>query len=717
MAFDISSRWKLAIVFLKKYFTWFLAHVKIIASLVIISAILVLTPSVFFHLKNDKSGIEEKINKFISTSGLIISCDGISIAGYGNILLYNVRVSAFNDSTKSKNMLTIPVLIASVDLIKSGFSNSLVIKKIILKDARWTYWAVEKQLNQYISTQITKYLKKNPDFEIQLKSSLITIIFEKQNYDRERWNILINKGFIESRQGKVKLSLQYNDLPWGKGKLVYHPSMCEHCELFHGDYKMDFNNFPVNRVSWFFPDLKLTDGFIDLKGEVSCNHINEKQNDLAIKSSVNFNHISVLDNADHFIFDRDRFRAELEFQENSIETKVDYSGYWNKSAFNGHYVKKSQSIWPETFSFLLDNHSNYSIPLLYGYRLEGLRTIQLDIHEDKENKTFRQMNGKLSINAGKLKDSEKKTILVFPEVILDLENNIFKGNLRANKLQSNVHFTFSGSVNPYKKLINTQIEYNDYKKNDLVEFSDVAFEVNETGKIDSENISWSDVKDYYETLHNEWEKNINSDQFKGWRPSILRERVWFQKYLLRTSLDNDIEIKSWKQNSSEDNGIPVSGNIKYINNFAELSLSGGDQKYYFAIDTGSSYPLIRGEYQLKSSESNDFSRLWLPPGLISSFQQLRIDYRFSTSGEHPADIMQNYNGNGALFFQGAKINTPDKNMAGIWEKLNLDIRNYSGKINVNLSGEKEDASISAWGSFDPKTNAQWEMKSSSYQKR
>jgi len=408
-----------------------------------------------------------------------------------------------------------------------------------------------------------------------------------------------------------------------------------------------------------------------------------------------------------------RIDLDLSFLNNGDKILTEYTGFWNKSPIKGTFEKSVKNIYPEKFIFSLDNRNDNPIPLVFGYKLNGLKGLQFDMHEDPLGKTYRILNGNFLTGMGSLMNEKNEVSLELPNVSLKIDHNKFTGNLNMNKTKSDLKFHFSGDIVPYARTIDTQIEFDDYRRNIPLSYNGVAFEINETGEIKSDNIYWNDIEVYYKNILEKWSASINNEQYKGWRPSIFREHAWFQKFLMRTTIQNTISINHFYRNDNVNTFVPVSGSFSFNNSIFDLQLAGNEQYLNLAIDATSSYPLIRGEYKLFFTEFNSFSGNWIPKQIISKFYDAIIDYKYMTSGERPVDLYNNYNGNGTIILNKASVKLNDNKIPEEWGKVNLDLRYFGDKIQINVNGNNETTTMNGWGTFDKK-ETNWNIKTTEF---
>ncbi|MDH4263737.1 MAG: hypothetical protein OEV78_11895 [Spirochaetia bacterium] len=681
----------------------------------IIFALILFIPFFLFNIFTAKNKIAQQIQTLSAKNNIIFSSDGIVKGNYRDIVLYNVRINENNEDSNKQPLLTVPELRIIPDIFQSIKNKTLVIKKIVLKDARWRVSGKNDASNKELQDRILNVLRAYSNFDVILLNNMISVMFEKENYERQIWNVLIYKGYIHSVKGKVEVSLYYNDLPWGKGHVIFSPDLCKSCNLFNGKYNIDLNQLPINRISWYFETLKFKNGFIDIKSDVLYLN-NGKEDEIDIKSDIQINDILVFDMSNETVLENSHFDLDIKYQNKDEQIQSEFTGKWKKTPFTGFYRKKQKSVYPEIFTFTVDNKKEKTIPLLFGYKLEGLKLFNLDLHEDKENKVYRVLSGSLiTSNDGNILDLDNKTLLKIPNTTLNLDNNKFDAILNIIKSQSDLEFSISGTILPVNKIIDTQIEFDDYQKNKSISYNGVIFEINETGKIKSNNLYWKDLKSYYEKVSEIWINKIASDQYKGWRPSIFRERDWFQKYLIRTSFDNTVSIDNWFYIENNEHSIPVMGSLIFKNSILDLQLKSDLQNFNFIIDVNSNTPIIRSDYKLFFTKLDDYSCNWYPSNLISRFNGSTIEGKFNTSGERPTDILNNFNSTTSILLQNAILIIDDKKTSDELKTVNLDIRKYGDKIQMNLNGENDTISISGYGSFEPDKNL-WNIKTSVLQK-
>jgi hypothetical protein len=672
-------------------------------------------PGFLLNLFLDKNKINTLIQSLSSESKAVFSFDGIVKGRFSDIIVYNVRISDRFENSNKQPLLTIPELRITPNIFQSIRSQTLVVKKITLHDARWRFSGKDNYLNKEQQDRIINLLNRNVDFNIVLINNIVSVILEKENYERQVWNIAIDRGFIRSEKSKVEIFVHYNDLPWGKGSITFSPDLCKTCGLFHGKYNIHLQNLPLNRLSWFFDSLALNNGFIDIASSVEfTNH--GKDDETSILSHIRADDVFVTDMSNHPVLENSRFDLDVKFQNKNELIQSEFSGLWKKTPFKGVFVKHKKSAYPETLAFFLDNRKESAIPLPYGFKLDGLKSFHIDLHEDSEKKVYRILSGSFLTGKGVILDQDNQTILQLPDAAVNLENNKFTANVSLVKNKTDIKFNFSGSILPVNKTIETQIEYGDYRKNQLLSYNGVVFEINETGKIDSENIYWQDIETYYQSIRKIWNKSIKDDQFKGWRPSIFRERDWFQKYLMRTTLDNTLSVNNWRYVEKENHTVPVFGTLTLNNSILDLKLNNDRQNYNMMIDMNSNSPLIRGEYKLLFPKLDGYSGNWFPSGLISKFGEASVDGKFNASGERPSDILTNYNATGSIVLQNTVLVIDDKKTSDVLSKVNLDVRSYGDKYQININGENETATISGYGSFDVEKNG-WNIKTTVLKKR
>ena len=700
--------------FITKYspfFSKFRYYILISFTIIILFSVL---PGFIISIFIDKNKIYKQINTMSIENNIKFASDGIVKNWYRDIIIYNVRVSDNSATQNQQQIITIPELRIIPNLFLSIEQKKLNIEKIILKDARWKYLRKDNSLDHELQKKIMKLLMLTSDYNVVLINNTITLTFEKKNYERQIWNIPVDHGFIKSEKNKIQISIYYDDLAWGNGRLNFSPDLCNQCNLLNGKYDINLSKLPLNRISWFFDPLKFNDGFIDLKSTMLYVDT-EKNKEIDLKSNVHMRNVLISDIANHPVLENSQIDLDIVYQDKSEFVHSEFNGYWKKSQFKGAFTKKKKSAYPESLIISLDNKRESPIPLLYGYSLEGLKTFNIAVQEDKTGKSFLSMNGLfLTSKNGGIVDPDHILAINLPDVSLTLDNNQFNGIINLAKNQSDLKFHFTGSVIPYNKTIETQIEFDDYTKNKQISYNGVVFEIIENGEINSDNLNWKDFEMYYENIDNWWNNSIKNDQYRGWRPSIFRERDWFQKYLMRSSVNNSLTIKNWR--FSEQQSVPVTGSIKLNNSIFDIQLNSEPQFYNLMIDMTNNTPLFRGEYKLLFEKLNNYSIYWFPRGLISRFTESMAESKFTTSGEHPVDLLTNFNSNETIQLKKAVITVDDQKPSDEWEKLNLDIRKYGSKYQINLNGENESSSINGWGSYDKDDNG-WKIKTSVLQKR
>lgn len=716
MASDFANLWKSR---LPNAFKKIILAVKSNKITVILGAFLLtaalLAPSFLFFLFFDKNQMGKNISGMSETNAFSVSYAGISSGWFNKIIIHDFRLLPQLDSNKSRESFNAPEIILVTDFWASVKTKSIVIKKIILKNARWKFSYEGENSEQFLKGEAEKLLKKYKDFHIELKNNLFSIVYEKKNYEREKFNLLTDNGTLVSDKGKLQFDLAYNDLPWGKGTIKAELENCDHCSILSGSYDIKSKNFPINRLSWFFPDYKLTDGFIDLRAKIRYQD-NPGQEKTGISLRFELSDLAVFDLKDYPVLKNERFNTEAKYSKNNNETRVTFNGDWNKAGFKGVYEKEDKDLWPKTLTFALDNKSDHDIPLPYGFILEGLKEAKFEILEDPKKTAYRNLNGLLDISSGKLVNPQGRIELSIPNVHINLNANKADGKIALVKGQSDLDFSFSGDIKPYTRLIENQIENANDEKIKSISSNGVAFELNETGNLKAGNLYWRDFQEYYNNLDDIWKSKTANEQFAGWKPSLLRERSWFQKYFLRSYFENKVEIGNWFAGEKEPPGFTVSGNLNYIGSVLDLTLTHDEQRFYFGIDATNNYPLLRSEYNLEFKNDSKFSDLWLAENLFGSYNELTVNGHFSTSGERAIDIQENLNGSDTCRLTQAVFMHDLKNKSSIWNQMNLETRRYGSKIVINLNGENEEAAITAWGNYNEKGKKHWKLKKSVLQK-
>ena len=697
--------------FINTYLTISLRLRLLIISVFFLIIIFTFLPGFLFHFFFDKNKFGRQIQQTSGQNKVVFSSDGIITSWFGNIIMYNARIS---EAVGQQPLVTISELRIIPDIFKSTLQKKIIPSKIILKDARWKYLGKENNFSREFQNRLKENLRLNSDFNIILFNNIVTLVFERKNYERQIWNIVIDRGFIRSKKNQTKIFLHYKDIPWGKGDLTFWPALCDTCDLLHGKYKITLEDLPVNRISWFFEFYKLNNGFLDLKSDMEYSPA-ASGDEIIIKSKIHLQNFMVSDLSDNPIIENPDSVLEIQYKDHKREIQSEFSGHWANIPFRGKVTSRGKNILPESFFISIDNRKTRNLPLLYGYRMEGFKTLDFHLNEDPEGKIFRIINGNLLADKASIFDSQNQELFQIPLISLNLDRNHFNIDLSLKKNKSDARFRLSGTLFPVAKTIETQLEFDDYRKNETVLQNNVIYETSETGKIESENIFWQDIQPVFQKSIKWWKDIVTEDQYKGWRPSIFRERVWVQKYLLRTNLDNEISIKNWQVGETEKTNIPVTGALTLKNSIFDFLLNSNNQKFQITVDMNNNSPALKGKYLLNFSKPESFSAIWLPAGLVSKFSESTIEGEFSSSGDHPYDIVNNFNADYKIFFRNAILNHDGIKSSETWKALNFDLKKIGEKMHLNLNGENENVSISGWGSPD-EGNKFWNLKTTLVQK-
>jgi len=685
-----------------------------IAALSLLVTVSLLLPALFLTIFFDKNEFNKQIHSLSSTNNLLFTSDGVIRGNFRDIIFYNVRIKDASESPGQLPLLAIPELRIKVNILRSVMGRKTVLDKIILKDARWRYVGKDGTFNKELQASIADLLGRHGDFNLVLVNNTVTLVFEKKNYDRETWNIVLKRGSIRSLKNKVTVTFRYDDLPWGNGQLTFSPLLCPQCSLFQGTYEVRLQELPLNRLSWFFAPLKLQNGMVDIASDVTYTN-NGKENEIEIKADIQVKDILATEASNSPVLENPRLDLDIRYSDKAGAVQSEFTGYWKKSPFKGAFAKKHKSVYPETLSFSLDNNGR-TIPLLYGFKLKGLQSFRFDLGEDKTGKAYRILNGNFVAEKGAILNAENVSELQIPRAVIKLENNACTGSLSLARNSSDLNFSFSGSVLPINKMIDTVVEFEDYQKNKNISYNGVVFEITETGELNSENLHWKDIEPYYDYARGAWKNSVKNDLYRGWRPSLFRERDWFQKYLMRTSFNNTVIIKDWHSTADDNGNTPLSGLLNLNNSIFNLELAGGDQRFNFSFEMTGNTPIIRGDYKLALSRQDSFSNRWLPAGLVPKFGSSTVEAKYTASGERPIDIVENYNATAAFLLENVSVLIADKKTSDVLTRANLDVRSYGTKYQVNLGGENDVSTVSSWGNYDPENNG-WKINSTILPKR
>jgi hypothetical protein len=671
---------------------------------------LIILELVFGWYYNSKT-IESTIAVLNQITGFSVTYDGLGKSFLPGFILYNTRVS-MNFDGQHNPLIAIPELVLKPDILKSVLYRKIIPGRIVIKNARWDL-RVNKAINSFLDKNLSQVLKTHPEFQILLKNNIMTLTYEKKNYEREKWNIKVKKAFVDSGKSGITASLYYDDKPWGKGEIFYQPDLCPDCSLKNGQGTASLKNLPVNRLSWFFKDYKLVKGEISLETAFTLTR-EDKNPGFKTNSELQIKDILVTSHEDKTILEAKKFQIAIDLERNKELVKSVFLGKLNKSGFQGNFEKTHFAVLPENFRFILENSGNYTLPLFYGYSINGIKKVMVEIRENPDKQIFREISGDLVIANGRLTDIDQSVILQFPQISFHMEKNKFNGQISAIKGKSDINLELLGSFTPVLRKILTHIEFDDYTKNKIVEKNAVFWNINEEGKFSGKNILWIDFADFYKKLENTWNRKVNIDGFKGWRPSILREREWFQSFFFFSNYKNEIFIENWQNETPQ---VSVTGSMNYTGATFETNLVSGGNYLKFIIDANSNYPVMRGELEYTFNSINEFAEIWLPPKFANSVSSYKISSNFVTSGERLLDISNNYIKTSRIFFNDVKLHYDIEKNQPEWQLFELNLRQYGKRINANYSGFNENSTITGWGSYNDNEDALWKVKNSIVPKR
>ncbi|MES0488532.1 MAG: hypothetical protein ABUK01_00965 [Leptospirales bacterium] len=658
--------------------------------------------------------IKNQIEEFINQMPLAVSYDGIAFGAYNGIELYNLRISSETDFSREKVLLQTPVLRLGFSLIDLVFHRKWTIDKVEIDRGTVELQREENGENRELLNRFVELIQKE-DSPVIIFSNSKFIYKNTYGENNFTWKFRRINGTIESNAKSIFVNLNLADRVWGDGDFEYRSATCENCEAGHGNYKISFSDLPLDRLHDIFSEYIFKGG--EAEGKLEVVYLPDNEKIIDVTGDVTLEEVKLKRGEEYFL---ECSLAKLHggFNTDIKEWNLYFNGIWDESAIDFKFAKNPKSKWPNIFRLDLTPAIDSQLYFPYGYVVDGLNKLTIDIQKvEGRPDNFVIHEGRLIWKKGSFQ-SLNYTPLQFNirEADVSIKENEFAAKATLVKNQSDVTFSMHGSIETYlKNAIISNYRYGRADKRSVIR-TILAFKTDTEGAITSENLSWNDLSEYYDTFTKQWHQSLITGMAQGWRAPIMHDREWFHKYIYSTNINFTLDLKNVIY--GEKLGVPLSGKMYIQKQIFQFDVSDAEKenKIYVRWNATQKYPFLSGSFRFTFSELSPFSNLWIPKELFNSYDSATYKYTFTSMGERAVDYVRTHRGEGdfSLFKVVLSPTLPglsDKKMPLTWDELSGDFKRTGSKAWLyGITAESSSYKASARGSWAHSLeNSVWEF--------
>lgn len=650
-------------------------------------------PELYLLFTLDENRLEKELRASFDSTLLNFSYDGITFSFYEGIALHNFQISLAPENQSiqklSANIKIKPPLLA---WIKGDFHGEA---KAQISDASWNIRMNDPSLKRENFLLLQWLLDISPFKKITLNDNQVTFIIEHSDYQKERWIIQNINASAENRDGKWQIELEYDDIPWGSGKITFQPDPCSSCEPWNGQYRFELMGLPLNRLSWALPDRSFTSGFGTLQADVESNPASSSGFLYAIDGSLTIEDLKAAGKglepfeAESLLFD---FHYSFDAHKKVIGAKGSWNGYPLElsTALEGpqnriQYIKYSMRSGPD----------NLSIDIPGGWSLTGIQEVELDLSADgDQGSEYKIAKARLNLSESKVKPPIDGLMFFVPQAELAMNDNEYTLQVQFEKGESAGILSSQGSFTPkHRNVVIFSRTAGGIKKKRHIE-PVLSFFGEHQAALELTHWNWADFQVMLNNLKAHTNQNIVRDIQDGWKESAVRERRWFQQYIYPTSLNMTIHAASLAEDSAKGEIQRQSweGVLAIQNSYADFSLESPETKEYLHLDWSGrdNYPDVKASLQLRFFGGAYSTAYLFSPHLFSLFNSALLEYSFYTGGERLGDLFLNHRGKGSIAVETVTSPLAEEYGGEVWSTLNADFSRWGARAGIyNIRAENE----------------------------
>jgi len=680
--------------------------------LLIIVSVLIYLPQVIIDFTTDRQKIESQINMMVENAGYRLRYEASGVTAYSGFILYNVQLNHIEPNHEETKVMSAPQII-----IRPGFSNLMRNRvrnpQIYIDQAVWYIPVKNVRRNLKLPEYLSHNLATIPELEIALRNNALQVTLEAGGYEKEIWNITnISGKLLHSADQSFTIAMEYKNLPWGRGEFKYSNPGCEQCRFPAGAIEGKIRDLPIGRLRWFVIDYRLYSGFINL--DFTSNQASS-DNPVNINSSGSLEKLVLLTNRpdENVFYSLDKASFKLQSDYSDHHWNHTYKGSWEGFKFDGDASFTSGEVFPDHLLFNLKQDTVFDSGLFLpgNYELSGLKSIGLKmVRPEKKSAPSALIDLSLQIEKGRLTNIDEKEIdFKIPRIDIQGKENTFNITGEIERIKNHWKIDIETLFQPERRVYRQYLQKEDTdRKRTFRELPITVFIWDMKGKISAEEFNPANYHYFFTSFEKRWDQKVKEGLAEGWRDSLLREREWFQRYLLNGKGEVAIEINKKTPLSETNPSIqPISGSLNINNNMLDISLNENSNTFKLVYDYRNNYPILKIDYDA-ILPGNAYYADWIrQDGIIDTFSDLQINYNFFSSGERISDLAENGRTNYLMAFNHAQF-VPEHKQE-LWENIQLEFSRRGTKGWLSIYGTRPEQLLSGKGTWDLQRATPWEL--------
>lgn len=679
---------------------------------ILLLAVLVLLPELYAGISGAKERALSQVKEKFQELELTVTYEGADFSAWSGLSLYHFKIARGEDFNQGRELLHAPRA-RFIPGVWGLFSDTPQVGRVVLEKATWVFPVGKKKLQKKVQKIGALLLERPDDIKIELIDNTLQVIFEKSNYYKETWNIAEINGSFKKKGEAAHLLLKYHDYPWGEGSFEYESRPCAGCAL-SGRYRISIDELPIHRLSWFFEEYELKNGFASLELDLQ-----EPQDskELLINGELRLHDLQVQEQEKIF-YQLENSNLFFEINAKSLEGPFSGSmrGVWDGYPLEMSFQEARPESFPEHLKIQIDgptgNDSGWAFPGV-GV-LSGVRHVALEFV--RESKGYNISSGELHVARGAFDFFADRAFQVELGVVdLKVQDNAYELFLSLQKGASDFKLTSQGELLPrFRQVLLNLYDAREIKsRRRYLEM--LVLKGTHQGKIELQKFDLRDLRPYVDALTQEYTKRRRQGLAEGWKESLFQERAWFQRYLAFLQLDYDLVLNEWGDGVVQKRDW--TGKLSLNRSELLLSLQGEADKEKkeqgsLSWKIKNNFPTLSGEFELYFSEPGYLSSFFISKELLKDFREAHLNYSFSSGGERAADLFSSHRGNG--FFEASElVFHPEiaKDIPVTWEELSCFYRRNGGRIwfsSVQATRQGYDLNASAMWNFEGESST-WKL--------